>query len=170
MAALICKNSCQNARIREFSSIQYAFFSGKSFSQYAPKIGSQKNILVDVALDSKGNQGSDRIDSFWFANFWFAEVNQKLQIYFICDSLGRIILFLILIHFDSQCNLIFIHFDLRFNLILYILISDSILFYSFWFGFILFRRESRFTRESKIKSNQKSKVGESWFTHFRIMG
>ena len=34
---------------------------------------------------------------------------------------------------------------------------------SFWFGLILIRRESRFT-----KSNQKSKVCESWFTHLRI--
>ena len=53
---------------------------------------------------------------------------------------------------------------------------DSIWFYSYWFGFILIRRQSRFTRgswfisESKIKSNQKSKVGESWFTHCRIIG
>ena len=31
---------------------------------------------------------------------------------------------------------------------LYILICDSILFYPFWFGLILIRRESRFTRES----------------------
>ena len=41
---------------------------------------------------------------------------------------------------------------------------------------ILIRRESRFNRkswftcESKIKSNQKLQVGESWLTHFRIMG
>ena len=39
----------------------------------------------------------------------------------------------------------------------------------------MIRRKSRFTRESwftcnsKIKSNQKSKVGESWFTHLRII-
>ena len=48
------------------------------------------------------------------------EVNQKF--FLISDSLGRIILFLILIHFD-----------LRFSLILFILICDSVWFYSFWF-------------------------------------
>ena len=57
-----------------------------------------------------------------------------------------------------------------------ILIRYSIRFYSFWFDLILIRRETRFTRESwlicesKIKSNQKSKVGKSWFTHSRIIG
>ena len=57
---------------------------------------------------------------------------------------------------------------------LFILICDSIWFYSFWFDLILIRRESRITRESwftcksKIKSNQKSKVYE--FTHCRIIG
>ena len=72
--------------------------------------------------------------------------------------------------------LILIHFDSQFLGYLFILICDSIWFYSYWFGFILIRRQSRFTRgswfisESKIKSNQKSKVGESWFTHCRIIG
>ena len=62
-------------------------------------------------------QGSDPIDSFWFANFWFAQVNQKSQKDFdlklILDSRGRIILLLILIHFDSlskRTNAM-IHFD-----------------------------------------------------------
>ena len=180
-------------------------------------------------------QGSDRIDSFWFAKIWFTKVNQKSQKDF--DSRGCLFLFLIhvsesfylwfwsiliafqnwfvkiwfakvnqksqkdfdsrgesksffflflihvgesfyfcdsdpfwftfkanIIHFYSQFIFIFIHFDLRFKW-----------FYSFWFGLILIRRESRFTRESwftcESKSNRikKSKVGESWFTHLRII-
>ena len=59
----------------------------------------------------------------------------KSFFFLIFDSLERIILFLILIHFDSlpkrtnlidsfdsQFILIFIHFDLQFNLIFFILI------------------------------------------------
>ena len=91
-----------------------------------------------------------------------------------CDSLSRIILFLILIHFDSlskPTNRI----DSIWFVFVFISICDSISFYSFWFDLILIRRESRFTRESwfvfesKIKSNQKSKVGESWFTDCRVI-
>ena len=75
------------------------------------------------------------------------------------------------IHFDSRILIrrieskikkkILIHFDSQF---ISIFICDSIWFYSFWFGLILIRRES------KIKSDQKSKVGEAWFTNCRIIG
>ena len=60
-------------------------------------------------------------------SFWFANF----------DSPKWIKIFFI--HFDSLC------FPNWFNLI-----------YSFWFGLILIRRDSWFTCESKIKSNQKS--------------
>ena len=82
-------------------------------------------------------QGSDRIDSFWFANFWFAEVNQK-----------------------SQKD-----FDSRFNLILFTLLrsdfdSSRIMIHSWILVHLLI----------KIKSNQKLKVGGSWFNHLRVIG
>ena len=48
--------------------------------------------------------------------------------------------------FDSDSFRFTILFDFYYNI--YILICDSIWFYSFWFGLILIRRESRFTRES----------------------
>ena len=106
------------------------------------------------------------IRAFWLKNFF--------------DSQG---LFWFVIHLDESFydnNLILIHFDSlskrknRLDLFwftsihnsfgfLFILIRDSIWFYSFWFGLILIRRESRFTRESwftcKSKSNRiKNKI------------
>ena len=80
---------------------------------------------------------------------------------------------------SARCIKIFLSFWFTWTnnfLFWFILICDSIWFYSLWFGLILILHESRFTRESwftyesKIKSNQKSKVGESWFTHFRMIG
>ena len=50
----------------------------------------------------------------------------------------------------------------------FILIRDSISFDLFWFSLILIRRELRFTCESKIKSNQQSKVNHSLPNHCLI--
>ena len=98
-----------------------------------------------------------RIESKIRKRFWFAR-------FFVCDSLWRIILIFILIHFDSLSRrsirndlfwLTLIHNSFGF---LFILINDSIWFYSFWFALILIRCESRFTRESKsnrIKNQRK---------------
>ena len=82
------------------------------------------------------------------------EVNQNL-----------FFLFLILIDFDFKFIWNIIYVDLRFNLISFILI---------WFDFdssrITIHPRIMTILRIKIKSNQKSKVGESWFTHFRIIG
>ena len=103
------------------------------------------------------NQKSEK--RFWFAR-WI-----EIFFFLICNSIWQIILFLILIYFDSQLIWIFIHFDLRFNFILFILIR-----FDFDRRESRFKPESWFTCESKFKSNQKSKVGESWFTYCRIIG
>ena len=99
-----------------------------------------------IFIASSSTQGSDRIDSLWFANFWFPKwiknhkkisihlTNQNL--FWIFDTRGQIILFLILINFD-----------LRFKLI-----------YSFWYVLIMIPRESWFTCEStsnRIKNHRK---------------
>ena len=87
----------------------------------------------------------------------FSEAQRKICILFD--------LILILIHFDSQFILIFIQFDLRFKLILFILIR-----FDFDSSRITIHPRIMIHLRIKIKSNQKSKKGESWFTHFRIIG
>ena len=119
-------------------------------------------IIFEIRI-SWLTQGSDQIDSFLFANFRFVEVNQKSQkrfwfarwmkIFFF-DSRGRIILFLFLIDFDS-----------RFKLIVFILIRLD-----FNSSQITPHPRIMIHLRIKIKSNQKSKVGESWLTHLRIIG
>ena len=118
--------------------------------------------------------------------FRFAEVSQKSKnnfdslgvskSFFIFDSLERITLFFSLIHFDSVSKrtnridsfwftLILLIDSIYFTILLdfysfwfvFILICDSIWFYSCWFGLILIRYESRFTRESWF-------TFQSWFT------
>ena len=114
------------------------------------------------------SQGSDRIDSIWFANFWFAEVNQKSQKDFDsrCESKSFFFWFtwanhfifrfwFILIHFRSE-RIVVIHFDSLWFLFLLILICDSRLFHSFWFSLTLIRRESWFIRESWFTCEAKS--------------
>ena len=113
--------------------------------------------LCDDNLALSFAQGSNRIVSFWFAKIWFAKVNQKSRkgfdsrdeskSFFISPSRGRIILFVI-----------FIYFDLRFKLILFILIRFDFYSSRIWIHLRI-----------KIKTNQKSKVGETWFTHLRII-
>ena len=103
-------------------------------------------------------QGSDRIDSFWFTwpNHFIFDSDS-----FWCKRIAIIyfeIWFSILIRFDLQFILIFIYCDFRFELILFILIR----FDFDLSGFMIHLR-------IKIKSNKKSKIGESWFTHLRII-
>ena len=102
---------------------------------------------------NKGDdQSSDRIDSFWFANFWVAKVNQKSINDFDSRGLSKSFFFYFWFWFISIC--------------------DSIWFYSFWFGLILIRRESRFTRESGFSSESKIKgrwiVIHSFANHWLI--
>ena len=66
-----------------------------------------KSLFILMPFYSK--QGSDRIDSFWFA-----EMNQKSQKDFDSRGVSK--------SFFFDTILIFIHFDMRFNLILFILI------------------------------------------------
>ena len=117
--------------------------------------------LCDDNLALNFAQGSNRIVSFWFAKFWFAKVNQKSRKGFdsrdesksFFYSRERIILFLI-----SD------HFDLRFKLFFFIVI---------WFDFhtsqLGIHPRIMSHLRIKIKSNKKSKVGESWFTRLRII-
>ena len=100
--------------------------------------------LMEIGRSSK--QG--RIDSL--SEFRFARMNQKAKSDF---------------WFTSANHFIFDALSKRTNRI------DS-----FWFGLILICCESRFTHESwficesKLKLNQKSKVGEWWITLCRIIG
>ena len=107
-------------------------------------------------------QGSDRIDSFWFAEvhkkILICEVNQNLFFYFWFTWANHFIFWFWFI-------VIFIHFDLRFKVILFILIR-----FDFDSSRITTHPRIMIHLRIKIKSNQKSKVGESWFTHLRIIG
>ena len=96
---------------------------------------------------------------FWFVRcsktFWFTWAN-----HFIFDSYAFWFTFkakkahwFILIQFDFPYWFDLIHNSFWF---LFILICDSNLFYLFWFGSILIRRESRFTRESWFTCESKS--------------
>ena len=123
-------------------------------------------------------QSSDQIDSFWFANFDSPKWMKIQKMILIREKYQN----LSLLSFTWANHFIFYSDSFWFSLIhdsfefLIILICDSIRFYSFSFGLVKIRRESRFKRESwftcesKIKSNHKSNVGESWFTHLRIIG
>ena len=95
----------------------------------------------------------------WIKNLKKILIREVNQFFFIFDSLGHIILFLI-------------HNSFRF---ISILISDSNWFYSFWFGLIL--KSSRIAIHPrimihlriKIKSKRKSKpFANQWLTRIRI--
>ena len=101
-------------------------------------------------------QGSNRIDLFWFAKIWFAKVNKKSQK--DLDSRGESK------YFTYEANesqwFILIHFDFDFYSFWFAIEIDFIHFDSVWFMIHL---------RIIIKSNLKSKIGESWFTHLRII-
>ena len=112
-----------------------------------PVAPSKSNIMVQNLW-----QGLNRIDSFWFANFWFAKVNQKSQKDF--DSRGESFYFWlwsILIHFDFPCWFDLIHLKkamtfywLKFWNNVFCFSTTDLLDYMFWND-----RESWFTCESK---------------------
>ena len=98
-----------------------------------------------------GDHSSDRIDSFWSANFDSPNWNKNKKKDFDSRSEAKSF-FLFVIYLGESFYFLFwfILFQNSFGF-LFILICDSIWFYS------------------KIKSNQKSKVGESWFALCRII-
>ena len=97
-------------------------------------------------------QGSDRIDSFWFA-----EVNQKSQITF--DSRDESKSFFII---DSDS----FWFTFEANELQWFILNH----FDFDSTRITIQPRIMIHLRIKIKSNQKSKVGEMWFTHLRIIG
>ena len=108
-------------------------------------------------------QGSNRIDSFGFANFWIAKVN-----HFIFDSDSFWFTFkanesqwFILIQFDFDFDSLWFTIHLDFHSFLFAIQIDSLSKRtnrndSFWFVLILILRESRFTRESWFTCVSKS--------------
>ena len=114
------------------------------------------------------NRKSHR-ESKSFFDFWFISVN-----HFIFDSLSKRTNRNDSFWFTLICHIFSIWFWYWFILIhnsfwfLFILICDSNRFYSFWFV-LIFPRIMIHLR-IKIKTNQKSNVGESRFTHLRIIG